>query len=252
MNSNSSPVHQTNFKIRSYEIDHTGRIRLITIQRYFQEIAWEHATLLGVSYKDFISKHLIWVLHGIHIEMIRYPTWEEQITIKTWPSGIYKLFALRDFEILDQNGELLCLATGSWMILNAETKRPVPPKKIIGHISIQEKRVLPDNIYSISELESIDYKEEFQVRIHDLDINKHVNNVSYFKWCLEAVPIQFWNEMNLKEMKIHFRSEAFYGDRIDSYIGVKSEANNKLLIHQLKRRSDDRELLRAITLWELP
>ena len=90
------------FQVRSYEIDSRGKAKFTSILNYLQESASNHATRLGVSVVDLFPKNLTWVLSRYHIKIFKYPSWNESIKINTWPSEMDNLFALREFEILDQ------------------------------------------------------------------------------------------------------------------------------------------------------
>lgn len=246
---NNSAVHQKEFDVRSYEIDHFGNIRLTTIQKYFQEIAWEHAKLLNVSYKDLISRNMIWILHDIRIKIFRFQRWQERVWIHTWPSGVNRLHALRDFEVFDKEGKLTVAATSSWFILNLESKHPVPPLSIIEHVRIGDRRALPGSGEKYSQPVTISHKKVFPVRVHDLDIHQHVNNISFMEWCLETMPFSYWNEFELQEFAIKFRAEAFYGEEVLSEIETISKPGGVQVIHRLSRVEDGRELARALSFW---
>jgi len=58
------------------------------------------------------------------IRMVGFPEWGQNITVETWPKGIDRLFAFRDFRILNSDGTVIGAATSSWMILDHDTPAP--------------------------------------------------------------------------------------------------------------------------------
>ena len=86
------------------------------------------------------------------------------------------------------------------------------------------------------------------VRHRDLDINQHVNNVSFVEWLVESVPARVLKTSVLTELEINFLAEAFYEERLlaachsqDSHPGV--------FLHSIIRQKDGQELARARTVW---
>ncbi len=120
--------YRESFSVRSCEVDPAGMARLTAIANYFQEVAHNHANRLGVGYRQLKEKQTLWVLSRMRMHFFRYPAWEEVVTVETWPSGIDKLFALRDFRMLCNEKELLCTARSAWLILRADGRRPVRPE----------------------------------------------------------------------------------------------------------------------------
>jgi acyl-ACP thioesterase len=105
------------FKISSFDLNPKGRARLTAMANFFQEMAYHHANELGLGYDDMKSRKTTWVLSRMRIHMKRYPEWNELIVLETWPSGAERLFALRDFRVLDSGGEIIGMASTAWLIL---------------------------------------------------------------------------------------------------------------------------------------
>ena len=94
------------FKVRSYECGAGGTATLPTICNYLQEAASLNAEELGFSKSNFdaAGAGVSWVLTRLVVKMTRYPRWEEEVTVVTFPRGGRKIVAWRDFEILGADG----------------------------------------------------------------------------------------------------------------------------------------------------
>ena len=120
--------------------------------------------------------------------MVASPSWEDAITIETWPAGMERLFYRRDFHVY-RDEKILISAVSYWLALNIETLRPrIFPidENIIKHNtgrfaikSVMEKIASPAG--GTLQSRKIHYSE--------LDQNKHVNNTKYADWIMDAFEV---------------------------------------------------------------
>jgi len=99
------------YSINSFDINPIGKARLTAIANFLQETAYRHATELELGYHHLERMNRAWVLSRLKISVEKYPAWDDVITVETWPHGIEKLFALRDFRITGPSGEELATAS---------------------------------------------------------------------------------------------------------------------------------------------
>ena len=118
-------THTKKFTISSYDLNPGSQARLTTIANFFQEMAYQHADQLGFGYRDLKEAQIYWVLSRMKIRMNNYPVWDDQIRVETWHNGMERLFGIRDFKVVDAAGNILGIATSAWLILDAQTRRPV-------------------------------------------------------------------------------------------------------------------------------
>ncbi|MBN1783740.1 MAG: hypothetical protein JW812_02105, partial [Alphaproteobacteria bacterium] len=111
--------------VRSYDIDQYGRLSPLPLCDFLLDAAGNHAQKLGLSLHDLQSRQYTWVLSRMILKMDIYPVWRDTITIHTWPSGIEKLFALRDFEITDEQNRVIGAGVSAWLVIDVESRRPV-------------------------------------------------------------------------------------------------------------------------------
>jgi medium-chain acyl-[acyl-carrier-protein] hydrolase len=239
------------YTIRSYEIDSFGKVSVLGICNYLQDIAGNHAARLGVSVEHLFMRKMTWVLSRLHIRVYKYPLYKEEIRIETWPSGVHGRFALRDFQIFDKNNSLIGDATTSWMLIDFNTNKPISMPDFITNIKIPNRnRAIDDPFEKIPVLEEVHMEKNFNVRLSDLDINQHVNNVNYIEWAVETIPLEIWQKYRLSELEISFRAESNYGDRIISQTQHIEKNNKQIFLHRLLRQSDKREVALLKTQWQ--
>ncbi len=225
------------FKIRSYELDAGGRASIQSICNYLQEIASIHAAKLGFSVTDLFKRNLTWVLSRLHVQMEKYPQWGDTITIETWPSTMTRMFSLREFIIRNAQDEIIGKATTSWMLLDIVVKKAIEIPEFIRSIRTWDaNRAVEDTFNKLPAPKETPFQKSFNVRLSDLDINQHVNNVIYIEWAIEAIPIDYLRDYFIAGLEISFRAECHYGDRIVSKCGM--DKDNLIILHILERERD--------------
>ena len=203
------------FKVRSYECGPDGRATLPTVCNLLQEAASLHAASLGFGKGDFAAagENISWVLTRMVVKMNRYPVWEDEVAVETFPRGGRKIVAWRDFELKDAKGETLGVASSEWMIIDLATRKiHAIPETVFAANDPANAPVLglepfakfrfPDGGSGVSPL-------LFTAMKSQIDLNGHVNNVHYIGWMLEPCESRC-----PAEMEIVFRSETLAGDEV--------------------------------------
>ena len=213
------------FKVRSYECGADGRATLPTVCNFLQEAASLHAASLGFGKGDFAAtgENISWVLTRMVVKMDRYPKWEDEVTVETFPRGGRKIVAWRDFEVKDAKGRTLGVASSEWMIIDLATRKihAIPEKvfaandpanvPVLGLEPFSKFRFPSGEAVSFplrSETEKIPLPR-FTAMKSQIDLNGHVNNVHYISWMLEPC-----DSRCPAEMEVVFRSETFAGDEV--------------------------------------
>ncbi|NOX37655.1 MAG: hypothetical protein GXO78_08970 [Calditrichaeota bacterium] len=242
--------YETDFRVRSYEVDPTGRVSIISIQNYLQEAASEHALRLGFAIQHLAPKGLTWVLSRFHTQMVDYPGWRETLHLRTWPSGNRGFFSMRDFLLTDASGRIVGRSSTAWLLLDVRRRRPVPVEKHLPDLPFQPERAIDTDFPSLPAPQQPDQTCELPVRFRDLDVNGHANNVAFVEWCLDAVPDEIRHSCMLTELEMHYRAEAGLGDRIISEAEVISRKGKRILLHKLIKTADEKIVALARSHWQ--
>jgi len=242
-------TYEQKYFIHTYEIDTEGRAQVLALLNFLQDAAGSHATRLGFSVPDLMKRGLTWVLSRYRVSISRYPRFFEEVTVTTWPSGLHGYFALRDFEMADGQGQFLA-ATTSWMLLDLKTKQPVKAEDNLSAEMFHPRRSLPDAFPTIPPLAAAAREMKFRVARRDLDMNRHVNNVVYIHWALEAVNDEVAAVKRPVDLEVSYRAEAFYNEDILSSVGPAEDAQGGVtFLHRIVRAAGGTELARLRTRW---
>jgi medium-chain acyl-[acyl-carrier-protein] hydrolase len=238
------------YSISFYEVDTKNEVFLPVLWSFMQETAWHHADHLRLGYSDLGEHQYFWVLSRLSIQMEEYPRWGGRVKIKTWLTGIGRLFALRHFSIADSKGNLIGTAKSAWLVLDLKRRRPQRIEPVFKHIlhlfddppSTEEPEKLPPPVRAQME-------KSFTVRYSDIDIHHHVNNIKYIEWILDSYPFEINQTHQIHTFDINFLAESSYGDAITIHTEVLKESPPAFL-HSVVRKDDGQELCRARAGWK--
>ena len=258
-----SNVWKQSYRVRAYETDPSGRASIASLCNYLQEAAANHARDLGVSVEQLQERNSTWVLSRLRVRVESYPTWREEILVETWPSGIERLFATRDFIVTGRDGTIVARAVSWWLMIDVESRRPQRPSEFIASLELADRpRALIESASILSEqdadapfpdadapLRDSDAPSlEIRVRYGDLDVNGHANNVRYIEWALEAVPHDVLQSLHVVELDVVFKAEAVFGDPVQ--VSAESvRGDDVVFAHAIRSSADGRYLAGLITTW---
>ena len=237
------------YPISFYEVDTKNEVFLPVLWSFMQETAWHHADHLRLGYSDLGEHQYFWVLSRLSIQMEEYPQWGDRIKIKTWLTGIGRLFAFRHFSITNSKGNLLGAAKSAWLVLDLKSRKPQRIEPVFKHIlhmfddlpSTDEPEKLPHPAQSKIE-------KSYTVRYSDIDMHHHVNNIKYIEWILDSYPFEMHRRYHLHTFEINFLAESSHGDEISIHTEPFGDSPPAFL-HSVFRKNDGRDLCRARVSW---
>ena len=237
---------ETEFRVRSYECDKDGFLRIITLMNILQEAADLSATFLGFGFDFCIQTGVAWVGVNYHIQINRMPKVHEKLRIQTWPSGENKFMAFRDFIVFDEKGLEIVRATSQWLLVDIARKRPLSLSQYLPEYMYIDERVLGAEFSKLNSIESADYTKEFEARLDDIDLNHHVNNALYPLWASESLPLNFREKLVPAEIEITFKKECLCGEKVE----VKTAVDGLVSSHTVSCLSDPKECAHLRISWQ--
>lgn len=236
---------EKNYLIRTYECDKNENLRILTLMNIFQDVADSHATEMGLGLEYCLNKGFAWVGSNYHLQILRLPKMHEKIKVLSWPAVEKKLGAIREFLVLNEQGETLIKASSQWILIDTIRRRPIGLRDNLPMYQIIEERVIETEFPKIADLERIDETTMFNIRFDDIDINNHVNNAVYPLWATESVDKDFRITHNPTEIEIIFKKEGHLKEKVR----VETQFDGEMTIHSIKSTTDERELARLRIKW---
>lgn len=239
-----------NYEINYHDADYKLKCKLSSIVNFLCDVGTNQSEVLGDKIDKLMKNNSAWVFYKYDINMFKYPSYRDIISIKTEPIGFKKFYAFRKYYIRSEKGELLGEAVALFFMINLEKRRPmrIPPEyyELYSVESDLEKNIKMDDIIKVQEE---DYFKEFNTRYSDIDSNGHVNNVKYIEWAIESVPLHIVKAYEIKRMKVVFEKETTYGDSVHvAATVIKEDEENVITVHSIKSK-DGREAAKLEAIW---
>ncbi len=233
-------------KAQSYHINRFGDVSTPFLFWYMQEIAWEHARVLGFGFEDLRGDQLFWVLSRFYVNIDRRPRWTEEFTLETWSRGTDGFYAYRDFRFLGAHGEEIIRATSTWLVLDLETRR-IQRLGQFRSFPPYEESLLGFNAGKVDSPVSSEVLQFDPVLFNEIDINQHFNSGRYLERINNSYPFDFHRSHTLREMEVNFLKEGLPEDRLSV---MQQRVTPLEHLCSIQRESDLAELIRARLVWQ--
>lgn len=195
-----------------------GRLKYSELNNMLQVTASEHAEHLGFGYQNMSEANQVWVLSRMLIEIITLPRYTETVVVKTWIQDFTGSRTQRNFEVI-QDDRVIIRASSLWVVFNLKTRRAATLSLGTDHMVYH-----PDRTTIGRDLKKIDGRAHFTIltdywiRLSDLDIANHANNVKYMEWCFDAISPERVLAGKIRYIAMNFLKELHGGDTVQ--IGI--------------------------------
>ena len=238
--------HETTFTIGYSTLDVKGGIKMLSILNFLQDAASEHAHHLKAAGSDLARKELAWVIHRYHIEIHAHPRWLDRIRILTRRASWKNLYEVRDIVMTSAPlpGAPLVTARMFWVMVKRSSQRPVRLDRFFSKDLLTGTPDPPPVLTPLPAMAAqADISTTFKVRMHDLDLNSHVNNAVYVVWALETLPGTFLDQYRPAGIDVIFHGQAFYGEKILSRTCMDTDVVPPVTRHALYKEKGETEIL---------
>ncbi|KAI7750792.1 hypothetical protein M8C21_001137 [Ambrosia artemisiifolia] len=255
--------YKEKFVIRCYEVGINKTATIETIANLMQEVGGNHAQCLGYSTDGFSTTTAMRKMH----------------LIETWVQADGMVRTRRDWIIKDcANGEIIGRATSKWVMMNEDTRKlqrvsdEVREEYLVFCPATLRLAFPEENNNSLKKIAKLEDPVEYSrlglvPRRSDLDMNKHVNNVTYIGWALESIPPEIIDTHELQAITLDYKRECQHDDIVDSLTSHEPISdsvitkNNQLatnkkdgeyltaFLHLLRSSTNGLEINRARTEW---
>ncbi len=220
------------FKVKTYECRPDGNIKTACLMQYLQEVAARHAEQLGFGISELGKINSYWVLSNLRIEIDKPLGWNDEFTVKTWPSGHTRVIATREFVGNNQEDCGLFRASSQWMILDRQSNRPKNLSRLDLDLPKTGPKVLSEELKRLEPQDDYNEIDRITVPYSSIDLNGHVNNTEHVRWSMDALKKAFGFEGDVNSIHVTYLSEIFEGDELELLLS----RNNNNRFYVLSRR----------------
>lgn len=176
-------IYEKEVTVAVHDTGVAGELKPSAIMQYFQDVATEHANILGVGRADLTPRGMFWAVARLSAVISRQVEFGETLTVRTWPHKPELAMTDRDFGISDSRGKTVITGTSKWCVLDIVRRTP---RKLKGLLPEDEacyisEKAIGEEAEIIPPLTDFDpiFTKSFSVRNSDLDTNFHMNNARY-------------------------------------------------------------------------
>ena len=205
-------MYSLNYKVTTSTCDSDGKLKLYSALQMMQDCSemWIDSEQ-GV--KDYFEKeNMAQLLASRQVEVIRRPSFKEELTVTTSVYGMKSMFGFRNTFIYDAEG-LPCYRTWS---MGAFVDKSTGKLKKVDDQTINTMLLEPKLDMNYKDRRIILPKEggtvlaPIAVQRADIDYNKHVNNANYIRMAMELLPEGF----EVKGLRVEYRVPARLNDQL--------------------------------------
>ncbi len=198
------------FFIGYSDVDKNNRIRLSKILDLLQNTATIHSKSLGFGTSEMMALGLGWLALAWKIKIIKYPEADSYVEVRTWSKASKGLHAYRDYEIVDGDGNVMMLASSSWVLFDLKQQRPIKSLPEMNYGVIDRDALEEPISRALSEEVNDGECAEIIVGKRDIDTNGHVNNARYGEFMMEVLP----DDLLIHDIEIHYKKQTMLGEKL--------------------------------------
>ena len=117
-------IHETKIRVRYGETDKMGYAYYGIYPQYYEVGRTELIRSFGLSYKKLEDEGIMLPVLNLEIKYLKPAFYDDELTIKT---KLMKMPAIRiefEYEVYNQNGELLNMGNTTLVFIDAKTRKP--------------------------------------------------------------------------------------------------------------------------------
>jgi len=205
-------MYSLNYKVTTSTCDSEGRLKLYSALQMMQDCSEMWIESEPVVMKYFAEQHMTQLLASRQVEILRVPSYKEQLTVTTSVYDVKPMFGFRNTFIYDAEG-LPCYRTWS---MGAFVDKTTGKLKRIDPEVLQTLTLEPQREMNYADRRILLPKEggvvmpPIPVMRADIDYNRHVNNANYIRMAMELLPEDF----EPKGLRMEYRVPAKLGDTL--------------------------------------
>ncbi|MBQ8606297.1 MAG: hypothetical protein IJ408_06120 [Clostridia bacterium] len=195
-----------------------GKMLPQDIMGLFQQAVTAHTFEMELDFASILRKYNAkWFIVSAHLEIERAPAIDETVTVRTWPQKASALKFPRAFTMKDENGNIVASAMTQWCIVDHDTNEIMRAKTLEFPFDefIEEDPTSTRGRIPVSDAGERCYSRK--MLLSDIDLNRHVNNVSYIRIGMDCFSSAELENMQITALDIQYKLQCYEGDTLDLY-----------------------------------
>jgi len=111
-------------RVRYNETDRMGYLHHSVYASYFEIARTEMMRNLGISYKELEDSGILLPVYALNINYRQPAFYDDELTIKSMLTMLPVVKLIVEYEVINQDKQLICTATSTNVFVNASNRKP--------------------------------------------------------------------------------------------------------------------------------
>ena len=197
------------FQVYRHDGDCFGQVQPASMLRYAQQIAGEHAILLGLNDALYARTHTAYVLVKQALHFDRVPRVDEYLTLVTKPEALKRAVNKRITMVYDEQKALIATVDSRWVLIDTDKRmilRKHPEEFASAHWAAQVPEELPMKMEKAGP-EDCEAVGLYTASYSQCDMNGHMNNARYIDVVCDALPAGVLDAAYVQDLVMYYHKE---------------------------------------------
>ena len=224
-----------NCHIDASMVDNHAYLRMDGIFNILQTMLTEYLKQYkadNISIKD--NFNAAWLITKVLVKINKMPLWGTNITVKSYVVQKKSAKIILETIAKDKDENILFVAHDEMCPINLEKRRILRLTDIEFDPILLESNYL-DNFEMIS-TDNMKLSDSFNVKYIDIDFTNHTNNVSYIRYIVNDLGLDFFEKYNITKIDVRYLAESRINDKLSI---LKNDNGNDVT---LLIKNDDKDV----------
>jgi len=175
-----------------------------------------------------------WLITKVLVKINKMPLWGTNITVKSYVVQKKSAKIILETIAKDKDENILFVAHDEMCPINLEKRRIIRLTDIEFDPILLESNYL-DN-FEIIATDNLELSDSFNVKYIDIDFTNHTNNVSYIRYIINDLGLDFFEKYNITKIDVRYLAESRINDKLS--ILKNDNGNNVTLLI----KNDDKDV----------
>ena len=205
-------MYSLKYKVTTSTCDSEGRLKLYSALQMMQDCSEMWIDSEPAVRYCYNSLSIAQLLASRQVEVIRVPSFKEELTVTTSIYDVKPMFGFRNTFIYDEEGKPCYKTWSMGAFVDKQTgKLKRVDESAMNGVTIEPKLKMAykDRRIILPKTEGLT-QEPVKVMRADIDYNRHLNNANYVRMAMELLPEDFV----VKGLRVEYRVAAKLGDSL--------------------------------------
>ncbi len=224
-----------NCHIDASMVDNHAYLRMDGIFNILQTMLTEYLKQYkadNISIKD--NFNAAWLITKVLVKINKMPLWGTNITVKSYVVQKKSAKIILETIAKDKDENILFVAHDEMCPINLEKRRILRLTDIEFDPILLESNYL-DN-FEIIATDNLELSDSFNVKYIDIDFTNHTNNVSYIRYIINDLGLDFFEKYNITKIDVRYLAESRINDKLSI---LKNDNGNDVT---LLIKNDDKDV----------